>query len=662
MLLRPAAPPHRPKLLPSVAGASLGRPVRTQFGEFSLVALIVLGATVLAAYWAFRVPMFLEPDEIAHADAAFAYFDAGKPFRLARAVEGSFVTPETQYLSRLTGYRQLRYNAGGAVARGYGTAPYFRRIDTNAPKPTEASPADGAGIPYVLAYYPSPYYGLVALAMRAGWSAFGRSLTAAFFCGRLFNVALLSFTLLLVYATLRCVTRVRAQRLLLLGGIAFFPLSTWMGASIQPDNQSALFVAASLFAALRLRRHPQSLVALVALGLGESALGITKLQYALVTIVALGVAIRGVLGRQSPERRALTLIVAYLVPLLVAFGGRYISPVGRLGLPQNATQLDRLGIMHRADASAYRLFLRAVADATLGGRAFRGFWFHFSIRNDSVFTGQAAEVATVILVFLTVLGIAAWAAQHLGLVRRLLHISRRYGFARCLRAIGTDPFLNLYAGVSVVLFSVYAFTGGYLTLQGRYWYPMLLPIVILSVRTAGGSVPRRLARRATTLACAFWALYAAITAPLAVVAMERGFYHGSNIVPSAEVGSIEAIAIDGRAVRSFSNIRVRAGASLSIAGAALDSSLGLPAKDVRYRIDDGPERNATTGLEDRLFPATYTDPALTQSGFAFRASTIGLRAGTHQLLIVARERRAPEGLPLASLSFVVISQRASRTP
>ncbi len=268
-------------------------------------------------------------------------------------------------------------------------------------------------------------------------------------------------------------------------------------------------------------------------------------------------------------------------------------------MPQDATQLERLGIVSRAHVSGYELFLRAVVDATLGGRAFRGFWFHFGIRNDSVFAGRAADEATAVLVSLTVLGIAGWAAYQLGVMRRLVRISRRYGVTRGLRLIGTDPFLNLYAGASLVLFGVYAFTGGYLTLQGRYWYPVLLPIVILSVRTAGASGPRNLARRATTVACAFWALYASVAAPLAVVAMERGFYHRSNVVPRAEIGSIESIAIDGRGVQDFAGIRVPAGASLSIAGSALDTSLGLPAKDVRYRFRSHRQRIRLSSVHER---------------------------------------------------------------
>jgi hypothetical protein len=83
---------------------------------------------------------------------------------------------------------------------------------------------------------------------------------------------------------------------------------------------------------------------------------------------------------------------------------------------------------------------------------------------------------------------------------------------------------------------------------------------------------------------------------------------------------------------------------------------------VRYRIDDGPERRATTGLTDRVLSATYNDPALGDSGFAFRASTIGLRPGEHRLLVTARERRSQAGLPLASLSFIIIAQRRSRSP
>jgi hypothetical protein len=121
------------------------------------------------------------------------------------------------------------------------------------------------------------------------------------------------------------------------------------------------------------------------------------------------------------------------------------------------------------------------------------------------------------------------------------------------------------------------------------------------------------------------------------------------------------IAIDGRRVLSFADIRIPAGERLSIAGFALDTSLGLPASDVRYRFDDGPERRATTGLPDAFLSNVYRDPALKGSGFAFRASTSGLRPGPHELFIVAREHRSRQGLPLVSLSFTVTSQRASRT-
>jgi len=57
---------------------------------------------------------------LAHADYAFAFLDAGKPFWLRRSVSANYVTPQVRYLIRATDYRRMRYDARATVSSDYG--------------------------------------------------------------------------------------------------------------------------------------------------------------------------------------------------------------------------------------------------------------------------------------------------------------------------------------------------------------------------------------------------------------------------------------------------------------------------------------------------------------------------------------------------------------
>ncbi len=620
--------------------------------ERALAATIVVLASLLCGYWALRFPLLLEPDEVAHADAAFAYFDAGRPFVVQRPTIANFVTPQIRYLMRATDYRRMRYNNHASVHPGYGTPAYFRSLDADAPQPSNARPADGARVPYVLAFYPSTYYYAVATAMRAGWSAFGHSLSAAIFAGRFLNVLMLASTLVLGYAVLSEMSFTSAQRIMLLAGIAFFPLSTWMGAYIQPDNQSALLMTATLLAALALRKKPASLTRLALYGIAASALGVTKLQYALVAIVAFGLAFRGSFDREALPIRVRALVGGVAIPIVVTLFGRYVSPIGGLNAITSGTAYAHAGLLERLRIASYDV-MNSATGALLGGQTFAGFWFHFGLRSGGVFPSSAIGAVTSVLVSLTVLTFAAWCVSQRRLLRRLRPVAVRYGARRAWGFFGTDPTLNAYLLLTILLLVVSTFTNGGVTLQGRYWYPALIPIVILSVHSIGGAFPRATRGIATSIACAFWLCYSAVAAPCAVVAMNRDFYHGSDTMPTWELGEIESVEVDDR-VRERQDLTVNAGSILTVRGGAIDSSVGLPARDVRFRIDHGPERRAVTNLPDRQLPMIFNDQVLANGGFLFDVPTRGLAPGVHEIQISAYEARAPRGLPIETLRFAIV--------
>jgi hypothetical protein len=635
------------------------RSTRPSRRERAVAAAIISCAALLCMFWSIRVPMFQEPDEVAHADASFLYFDAGRAFAVADATTGDFVVPQTRYLMGVADYRRLRYDSRAAVPKGYGTRAYFRAADARAPYPTGSVPQVGQAIPYVLAFYPSTYYCEVAVAMRAGWTMLGHSLSAAFFAGRIVNVAMFSCMLIIAYRIYVELSFSASQRLLLLSGIAFFPLSTWMGAYIQPDNQSALLIAASLLACITLRKHPESLPRLIFFGAAVSALGITKLQYALVVVAACGLTLRNAFDVKPMATKVRAVAIGLVLPLLAAVGGHYLSPIGTLQTLSGSSEYAHIGVIGFAQSAASHV-RDDIADAFLGGRAFGGFWFRFGIRGFGAYAGASARGVTGLIIALTASAFLAWFASLLRFARRLRRVAERHGLRRTARFLGADPTLNLYVLSTTMLFAINAFTGGDLALQGRYWYPVLIPIVILSVRSIGAAFPSALRVRATSVACAFWCAYSVLSAPAAVVAMQHSFYHGGDERPAYAIGRVESVTVDGRPA-DLQNITIPAGSTVTVRGDALDTSIGLPAADVRYRIDESIERPTRTRLPDAMLAAYFNDQLLDRAGFRFdlRSSEIG--AGSHEVTISVHEAHDTETLPIATIGVSVVVPSTHRS-
>src|SRR5271168_4105272 len=70
-----------------------------------VLALIIAVSVALSTFWAFRVPIFEEPDESAHFDYAISIATAHRLILAREGVPGTDVHPYTLYLEDTTNFR-----------------------------------------------------------------------------------------------------------------------------------------------------------------------------------------------------------------------------------------------------------------------------------------------------------------------------------------------------------------------------------------------------------------------------------------------------------------------------------------------------------------------------------------------------------------------------
>ncbi len=599
------------------------------------------------------------PDEIAHADYAFAFFDAGRPFRLSSSSPQNYVMPQTRYLMRVGDYRRVRYDRNASVPAHFATRQFNEAADRNAPPRTGRVPPNGSPVPYVMTAYPPMYYCEVALAMRLGWELTHHSLSSAFYAARLFNVLLLSITLALTYAILMEAGFASIQRLLLFFAIAALPITSWLFGYIQPDNQATLLTEFSLLFALRTRKDPGAWNNWLWLGAGETALSLTKMHYGIVVAIAVALAMRPKVSKVGLARQLAFFLVTLAIPLAAAIVAKSLLPGGTFGW----------ATLHRVYAGATVPKLGEIVgtnvahnfyDTYLGGPSFRDFWLTFGIRGTSAFGGspRLQELLMAFLIAGTILCISAVAIRQLTLFQRLFAVRRRRGTVAALRYVGNSIFLNVYIGFTLLLFAVSSFTNGLLTLQGRYWYPVLAAAFIIAIRSLSRTVPRH-RRIVATSACASLALYAMLTSPAALLAMERSFYTSRAEIPATEIGALTGASIDGHDV-PVDRLTLRRGSVLSLEGAALDTSHGVPAADIRYQLDGRPARGAETRRPNDYLSSLYNDPSLLKSGFRVAISTKSLKPGKHHIVFYAFENRVRYGLKVVDTEMQILESMTVR--
>ncbi len=134
--------------------------------------------------------------------------------------------------------------------------------------------------------YPFLYYAVVACFQRLA-SVFGSGPAVLFLAARLLSVIFFACSLLLSYKICRELRLRKSLSLVVIAIVAFFPLSTFVSASVQPDNLTLLLVLLCSYLALLLGcQETNGAKLIVLLGLALGALLVTKYHIFLFTAVA----------------------------------------------------------------------------------------------------------------------------------------------------------------------------------------------------------------------------------------------------------------------------------------------------------------------------------------------------------------------------------------
>jgi hypothetical protein len=605
---------------------------------------VIAVALCLAATWALRVPFFQEPDELAHIDYALELYAVGKPFKVMQAHPARISSATLRYMLTSVRYRENRYNPVGELPAGYGTAPYFARIDANAPGPDPRVPQAGSAMPYVMFAYPAGYYILAAAAMKLAAIVHPHSIVGQFFAARFTGVACLAFTLALAYGIFLRLRIERPAALLATAAVGWLPLTSWVSGYVQPDDLTTLLLTAGVYLALRWKGEPEQNRWPALLSATLVCLAFVKQHYALAAIAAtFGAGLSTV-----RTRRGFVLLACTFVPPLFALGAAlWFVPVERTGALHFAGQrpgTPLVNVWSPADLLSY--VVNGIHSIYLGGDAFMEFWMRFGIRGATVYRGAARQAIVDVLVACTLLIACALLLRTWSVMRRLALVARRRSVVRAAQLFFGNPIVNVYVLVTLIMSGVYVESRGNMWLEGRYWLPVIVPTVALAVAIAPRLFHGRVRRKTAFVIAASWALYAGVSAPFALAALDRNFYHQPmQTLKNEPYARILDVTPQGAcATTPAATLSVLRGCKLALSGYALDSERGLPAREVYLTVDGRQAIRATTMTPSPLVRDVYGDDELADSGFTATLDTATLGAGRHAIGLDVVERRAPRGL------------------
>jgi hypothetical protein len=624
---------------------------RFRLGFQHLVLAVIIAASCgTAAVWAVGVPIFLSPDESAHADYAFALYDAGKPFRVKEARPETLVTAQARYLAEATEYRRLRYSTFARVPPEFGTARYRARIDAGAPRPSHAVPPEGAAMPYVMFSYPIGYYGLIAFAMAIVGGASHDSLTTIFYVARLANVGLLAITLILTYFTFRAYRLRISTALLATLALGMFPMVSWVAGYIQPDNLSFCLITATLCPIATWRPKRLGFWQTGVVSILIAALFFTKQHYAIALYIA---ALPAVLTRLRPRLLSAqgfaSSIAMLAVPILAAVESSKVTPVSELSDARGyVSSIAAPG--HALDAarvlSLAQHFSHGLIDIFFDGIGFGGYWFRFGVRGGAIYNREAVTVLSTVIELFTVASVIMLAVVFIRFVGRLRTIankrSPRIAFSLAAGSVTT----TLYMVTTVIILAVYAVANGVFALQGRYW----LPVEVCSFVTLLVAMPRIITptqrRSAKTLLAGLLAAFSVCSTPFALAAMHRQYYEPDPRRLEASLADFETVAIGSLTTdRLDEPILVRRGA-LTVRGYDVDPRTGLPGRGVDINVDGHLTIRARAGVQRPDMVGTFHDDELKKAGFYAVIPQTFLSLGKHVVRALIVDPRFLVPIPL----------------
>lgn len=481
--------------------------VKRRWAE-GVLAAIVLSSSVLSVVWVFRVPLLQNPDETSHIDYVFSIYSAGRllnvrtppsgwnvhpRFEGRKDLEGPESTPYdwlshqyTLYLIDATDFQRIRFHYEQKVPADYGSLSYFQRLEAGAPVAAaqlpDLQPQDN---PWMITAYPFLYYAAVAACQRL-LGLLGSGPALLFLCVRILSVILLAASLILIYRVL-LELRLRIWRALMLTAIvAFFPLTTFVSSSVQPDNLTMFLVLLCSYCALLFRRPESNHFRLcVVLGVALGALLVTKYHIFLFTAFAVfATVITEHFFQRRPVRsltRQLPLlllpsIMLFSIQLWVVWGGDQITG----------------GNLHPASVDLPAGIRNALMDYYRGGPAWLSWWGTFGWMDAPLVIWSPDFQARVhrLLALLTLLALLMVFFRVVQVSARLVRLAWRKRMRQSLRIAFSNPLLTSYFLFSVFMVMLYALSDNSFFAQGRHWFPYTLSGFVMTLHYA----PRVLTR------------------------------------------------------------------------------------------------------------------------------------------------------------------------
>ncbi len=611
------------------------------------LAIIVL-AGALSAVWAFVVPIFQAPDEPAHFDYAISIYNARGLIRLADGRLDWIVSPYTKYLLRATDFQRIAWHSSMRAPRGYGSRPYYARIDARAPSLEKPASPNGR-INYIVPDYPFGFYALEALWMHAVALVTG-SLVTVFFAARLLCVFLTMTGLYFNYRTALNLGLPRWTSVALIAAIGFFPLTSFVSSYVQPDNLTYALISVAFFFASSLPTDQPRPERILALGLTLGLLAVTKYQFfvtAAIPILLL-VAARLAHARATGAVRA-AAVAALLLPAIILLSVQHWivghADAGGRSSPFAAASLFepfRSAIAQGTPTTLYYLASNAVGALTdffVSGVCAATYWqvvgwfdTPIVIFNDPVEAAirDTVSVATLAVVVVLVLTLSRNAL-------RLLSAAARGHSRRVLAIAVADPVLNSYILFSAVLISLYVVTSNGFVAEGRQWYPYVFPAFLSLVWYA----PRALTKRHCTLSAALTGTllcYCVVAAGFALADVIGRYYapQTARYVANPQPATLSPGEASGvlRPLERSQYINAPGVAFSFIRGTPLVTSGGVvPNGSSQFRIavilDRRTAMPVLSGQYNLRIAEAFHNTAAGYGGFYANVATSGLAEGPH---------------------------------
>jgi hypothetical protein len=487
-----------------------------------VLAAIILSASALAVVWIYRVPLLQNPDETSHVDYVFSIYSAGRLLNVRTPPspwnvhprfggrndrEGPESTPYdllshqyTLYLIDATEFQRIRFHPEEKVPPGYGTKAYYQKLDAGAPQTParlpDLTPQDN---PWIVSAYPFLYYAIAAVFQKV-LSVFSGGPAFLFLGARFLSVIFLAGSLSVGYLLLRELRVQKARALLITAILAFFPLTTFVASSVQPDNLTMFLVLLCSYCALLMRRQesteffPQRRKGAkkklqLVLGLALGALLVTKYHIFLCTALAVfATVISEHIFRRRPVTHLLRQLLLLVLPSILFFAVQ-------LWIVWGGGQITGSNL-HSARIGLFRGIRSALWDYYRGGPAWRSWWGTYGWMDASLIIWSPAFQARVwwLLSLITLVLLALVFFRLVQVIVRLIVLAMRGRQRLAFRIAFSNPLVNSYLLFSVFMVLLYALTDNTFFAQGRHWFPYTLPGFLMSLHYAPRVLPPRKVR------------------------------------------------------------------------------------------------------------------------------------------------------------------------